>query len=94
MKLHAADAKLIEEKNQACCYARSNNYWVTDPTGIAWETFRMPGSVPMYDEDTPVFNHGTSVVPIASDCGEPVKPTTDSICWVPKGPTESKGACC
>ena len=31
--------ELIEENEQPCCYARSNKYWVTDPTGIAWETF-------------------------------------------------------
>jgi catechol 2,3-dioxygenase-like lactoylglutathione lyase family enzyme len=38
-QLTAADARLIQEDGQACCYARSDKYWVTDPTGIAWETF-------------------------------------------------------
>jgi catechol 2,3-dioxygenase-like lactoylglutathione lyase family enzyme len=37
-QLQAADAQLVEEREQACCYARSDKYWVTDPTGIAWET--------------------------------------------------------
>jgi catechol 2,3-dioxygenase-like lactoylglutathione lyase family enzyme len=62
-QLTAADARLIQEENQACCYARSDKYWVTDPTGIAWETFHTLGSVPVYGEDTPVFDHGTSTVP-------------------------------
>jgi catechol 2,3-dioxygenase-like lactoylglutathione lyase family enzyme len=62
-QLEAADARVIQENEQACCYARSDKYWVTDPTGIAWESFHTLGSVPVYGEDTPVFAHGTSVVP-------------------------------
>jgi extradiol dioxygenase family protein len=62
-QLQAADSKLIQENEQPCCYARSDKYWVTDPTGIAWETFHTLGSIPVYGEDTPVFNHGSSTVP-------------------------------
>ena len=62
-QLQAADARLIQEDEQPCCYAQSNKYWVTDPTGIAWETFHTLGSIPVYGEDTPVFNHGESTVP-------------------------------
>ncbi len=61
--LHAADAQVIQEDEQPCCYGRSDKYWVTDPTGIAWETFHTLGSIPVYGEDTPVFGHGTSTVP-------------------------------
>ncbi len=63
-QLAAADAQLIQENEQACCYARSDKYWVTDPTGIAWETFHTLGSIPVYGEDTPVFDHGASAVPV------------------------------
>lgn len=45
-QLKAADARMIEEKEQPCCYARSDKYWVTDPTGIAWETFHTLGRQP------------------------------------------------
>jgi catechol 2,3-dioxygenase-like lactoylglutathione lyase family enzyme len=38
-QLEAADAHMVEENEQPCCYAKSDKYWVTDPTGIAWETF-------------------------------------------------------
>jgi len=55
-QLEAADAKMIEEREQPCCYARSDKYWVTDPTGIAWETFHTLGSFPVYGEDTAVFD--------------------------------------
>jgi catechol 2,3-dioxygenase-like lactoylglutathione lyase family enzyme len=62
-QLLAADARLVQEAEQACCYARSDKYWVTDPTGIAWETFHTLGRIPVYGEDTPVFDHGTSLTP-------------------------------
>ncbi len=47
-QLAEADANLVTEENTACCYARSDKYWVTDPTGIAWETFHTLGSVPVF----------------------------------------------
>jgi catechol 2,3-dioxygenase-like lactoylglutathione lyase family enzyme len=50
-QLTAADARLIQEENQACCYARADKYWVTDPAGIAWETFHTLGGIPAYGED-------------------------------------------
>ena len=81
-QLAGADAKMIEEREQPCCYARSDKYWVTDPTGIAWETFHTLGSIPVYGEDTAVFNHGastTSAAP-AEACCVPNKPEPKASC--------------
>jgi hypothetical protein len=77
-QLLAADSELVQENEQACCYARSDKYWVTDPTGIAWETFHTLGNIPVYGEDTPVFNHGASAVPVQSQ-----SPKGKSACCVP-----------
>ena len=91
-QLHAADAQLIQESQQACCYARSDKYWVTDPTGIAWETFHTLGNIPVYGEDTPVFNHGASVIPVQSQGA-----TGKAECCVPTGKTGSRAdrsSCC
>jgi catechol 2,3-dioxygenase-like lactoylglutathione lyase family enzyme len=63
-QLEAADARMIEESEQPCCYAKSDKYWVTDPTGIAWETFHGLSRIPAYGEDTAVFNHGESSTPV------------------------------
>lgn len=41
---------LVEEREVACCYARSNKHWVTDPQGVAWETYRTLESVPTFGE--------------------------------------------
>jgi hypothetical protein len=47
-RLQAADAGVVEERNVSCCYANSDKYWVTDPAGVAWETFHSLGTVPFY----------------------------------------------
>ena len=73
-QLEAADARMVEENEQPCCYAKSDKYWVTDPSGIAWETFHTLGSIPVYGKDTAVFDHGASVVPVeitGSQCCAP-----------------------
>jgi catechol 2,3-dioxygenase-like lactoylglutathione lyase family enzyme len=51
-QLEAADAGLLAQTGAACCYAISDKYWVTDPQGVAWETFHTLDSVPVYGEDT------------------------------------------
>ena len=48
--LQQADGTIEAEKGVHCCYAKSDKYWVTDPQGIAWESFRSLGSVPLYGE--------------------------------------------
>jgi catechol 2,3-dioxygenase-like lactoylglutathione lyase family enzyme len=48
-QLARADAAVVEEKDVSCCYARSDKYWITDPAGVAWETFHSLGTVPYYD---------------------------------------------
>jgi len=91
-QLMAADARLIQEDDQACCYARSDKYWVTDPTGIAWEAFHTLGNIPVYGEDTPVFDHGSSIVPTQTVGG-----ASKAACCVPKvkgEPEAARSGCC
>jgi len=64
--LEAADAGLVEQTGAACCYAISDKYWMTDPQGVAWETFHTLDSVPMYGEDTrATAMQGACCVPVA-----------------------------
>jgi len=48
--LERAGTALREQTGVSCCYARSDKYWVTDPAGVAWETFHSLGDVPVYGE--------------------------------------------
>lgn len=50
-RLVAAGRGIRAEKGAACCYARSDKYWVTDPAGLAWETFHSLGSIPLFGAD-------------------------------------------
>lgn len=82
-RLQAADARMVEENDQPCCYAKSDKYWVTDPTGIAWETFHTLGRIPVYGEDTAVFDHGESVMPVevpAAGCCVPAQRAQPASC--------------
>ena len=85
--LVAADAQMIEESEQTCCYAKSDKYWVTDPTGIAWETFHTLGTIPGYGEDTPVFNHGSATIPTQN-----AEAPRGVACCVPASKSESDAA--
>ena len=51
-RLEQADRKIVAEQGVSCCYSRSDKYWVTDPQGIAWETFHSLGDVPLYAGDS------------------------------------------
>lgn len=46
-----ADLAAVNEGETACCYAKSDKYWIEDPQGIAWETFRTLGSIPVFGMD-------------------------------------------
>jgi hypothetical protein len=48
-QLRAADASLLVESDTVCCYARSDKRWVTDPQGVAWETFHTLGTSDTYN---------------------------------------------
>lgn len=50
-RLQALETQVEEEVGTACCYSKSDKYWVTDPQGIAWEAYHTLDSVPMFGGD-------------------------------------------
>ena len=74
-RLEAADRAGLAEKDVSCCYARSDKYWVTDPAGVAWESFQSLGTVPFY--------HGEQAAAAKGACCEPAaaeKPKARAAC--------------
>ena len=64
----AADPRTEDEPNAACCYARSDKHWATDPQGIRWEGFHSRGL--LEDEvQAPERQTGTTC------CGASAQPT-------------------
>jgi catechol 2,3-dioxygenase-like lactoylglutathione lyase family enzyme len=86
-QLESADRALVEQSAVACCYARSDKYWVTDPAGIAWEAFHSLGTVPVYGEGDRVdASEGGCCIPLAVETGA-------SSCCIPSQ-DQSQAACC
>ena len=82
-RLQGANAAIVEEKDIACCYSRSDKYWVTDPSGIAWESFHSLGTVPFFGGE-----EGTAQA--VSTPAEPAK----SGCCAPATAAAKATACC
>jgi len=79
-QLQSADFAARAEHNAGCCYAVSNKYWVTDPTGIAWETFHTLGSIPTVhggDAQAPAEQACCAPQPARVSAAIPVKRATN-----------------
>ena len=50
-RLTAADQSIFAQENANCCYAVGDKAWVTDPQGIAWESFHTLEDIPLYGTD-------------------------------------------
>ena len=68
-RLDAAGAQVVAERDVSCCYARSDKYWISDPQGVAWESFRSLGSVPFYgDPDKAPASAAAQTAAAATGC--------------------------
>ncbi|MEO8137271.1 MAG: ArsI/CadI family heavy metal resistance metalloenzyme [Betaproteobacteria bacterium] len=47
-QLATAEVPVSDEGLTGCCYAISDKHWVTDPQGVAWETYRTLDSIPTF----------------------------------------------
>ena len=83
-QLQSADRAVLAEQGANCCYAKSNKYWVTDPSGIAWESFHTLGSIPIFgsSEEAESGDHTQQ-----SGCCAP-EPATVAM------PATKRAACC
>ena len=81
-RLKNLETEVVEEMGTACCYAKSDKYWATDPQGIAWETYHTLDSVPVFGGQE------------ASGCCVPEPATVKvSSCIPVKGKPASSGCC-
>ena len=81
-QLKAADRVVVAETGANCCYAKSDKYWVTDPAGIAWESFRTLGSIPL-------FCGAHAEADKANACCAPMNTTTTAAM-----PQSKRAGCC
>lgn len=50
-RLVAAGQVVVRQDGAACCYARGNKRWVTDPSGVSWEAFHTIGDSALFGND-------------------------------------------
>lgn len=89
-QLHAADASLLEQVGTACCYAKSDKYWIKDPAGIAWETFHSLGTVPVFGGNNEVTEASACCIPLKQDNSS----SESADCCVPTSSNASASKCC
>jgi hypothetical protein len=90
--LEAADRAVVADKGANCCYARSDKYWVTDPAGIAWESFHSLGSIPMFGASNEDQAEGGCCVPDATGAATESAETSSACCAPATEAPSSTGA--
>jgi predicted enzyme related to lactoylglutathione lyase len=84
-RLNAAGEKVAKQENASCCYARGNKGWVSDPSGISWETFHTFGESTVYGND--VAPRPAAAKPLEADsCCAPAPSSTIACCSASKAP--------
>jgi len=90
-RVATADISALDQEGAACCYAKSDKYWVEDPQGVAWETFHTLGGIPVFGEEPePASDNRACCIPLAKRRSD-----EKAACCVPTSREEKVGtACC
>jgi len=84
-RLDAAGQSVMKQTNAACCYARGNKGWVSDPSGISWETFHTFGESTVYGND--IAPRALASKAVESDsCCTPLPSSNSACCAGSKAP--------
>jgi catechol 2,3-dioxygenase-like lactoylglutathione lyase family enzyme len=75
-RLKAAGARTFDQHATTCCYARSDKNWVSDPSGVRWETFFTFDDAVTYGEDA----EPAPVPPQAASCCGPAPKAPAAAC--------------
>lgn len=76
-RLKAAGEVTFDQEATTCCYAKSDKAWVTDPSGVRWETFFTFDDATTYGEDPAP---DAAAVETSSCCGAPAAPAASTCC--------------
>ena len=97
-RLGALQPDVEKEEGVACCYAKSDKYWVNDPSGIAWETFHTLDTIPVFGEPQKTTASGEAAASTEA-CRVPLaKPrinfSAEAPRCVPNTQKATTGVCC
>lgn len=74
-RLARIEGEVVAEMGTACCYAKSDKHWVTDPQGIAWEMYHTLDSIPVFGATAMSASASGCCVPDAAS-----KPASSGCC--------------
>ncbi|WP_137390344.1 ArsI/CadI family heavy metal resistance metalloenzyme [Rhodoligotrophos defluvii] len=86
VRLKTADRPVLEEGATTCCYHHSEKSWISDPQGVAWETFLTSGESTVYG-DSPDLE-----ATAAEACCTPQ--TAQGVCCDAKPELAANAPCC
>lgn len=66
-RLEKAELNIESQENTACCYMKSDKHWVTDPQGIAWESFHSLSDFPTFNEASKKEEQSSCCAPSSDD---------------------------
>jgi hypothetical protein len=93
-RLQSLQPGLEKEENAACCYAKSDKYWLTDPQGVVWETFHSLDTIPVFGGDSHAEKaEAACCIPLAKPAHQETNRQADAPCCVPTARKEG-AACC
>jgi catechol 2,3-dioxygenase-like lactoylglutathione lyase family enzyme len=90
-RLQNADGAVVAEAGASCCYAKSDKYWITDPSGIAWESFHTLDSIPTFSGSAESMVTAPSSASASACCAPPV---AVAVPFKVTKANANKGACC
>jgi catechol 2,3-dioxygenase-like lactoylglutathione lyase family enzyme len=82
LRKQVAEAQItaLDQPDATCCYARSDKYWITDPQGLAWETYHTLGEVEIYGASTKKASDTQPCCAPKPAAGTPGEPTPSTCC--------------
>jgi catechol 2,3-dioxygenase-like lactoylglutathione lyase family enzyme len=88
----AAEIAALGQPQATCCYARSDKYWISDPQGIAWETYHTLAEAQVFSADTAPAVGAAAAKPeeVTACCA----PRPEPIAVAVAVPTSRKSSCC
>lgn len=85
-RLQQAERPVLAEGATTCCYHRSEKSWISDPQGVAWETFLTSGESTVYG-DSPALESLSAGACCTAE-------TPQGVCCAPEPELAADAACC
>ena len=90
-RLDRIETGYTEQIGAACCYARSDKYWVDDPVGIPWETYHTLDTIPLFNDSA--ADHGCCVPSAVAAVAVPAPRPAGSCCGDTAASAAGTGCC-